>query len=81
MNAWEKEDEARLISYIPGVEGQFVPIKLDSESYIKSIYFGIRCSNGDMATVRNVLKGQKVNFYQMKPNPTDIFNPIIESID
>ena len=56
MDAWKKEDEARLISYIPDVEGQFVPIKLDSESYIKSIYFGIRCSNGDMATVRNVLK-------------------------
>ena len=81
MDAWKKEDEARLISYSPDVEGQFVPIELDSESYIKSIYFGIRCSNGDIATVRNVLKGQNVHFFQIKPNPTDIFNPIIYSID
>ena len=81
MNAWEKEDEARLISYIPGVEGQFVPIKLDSESYIKNIYFGIRCSNSDIATVRNILKGQNVHFYQMRPMPTDIFNTILDFHD
>lgn len=81
MDAWAYEKEARLVSYIPDIEGQFVPIKLDSSSRIKSIYFGIRCPDRDIATVRNILKGQDVRFYQMKPAPTNIFNPIIASID
>ena len=81
MDAWKYEKEVRLISYIPGVEGQFVPIGLDSASRIKNIYFGIRCPSSDIATVRSVLKGQDVHFYQMRPFPTDIFNPIIDLID
>ena len=81
MDAWTYENEARLISYIPDIEGQFVPIKLDSESYIKNVYFGILCPNSDIVTVRSILKGQNVHFYRMKPNPFDIYNPIIDSID
>lgn len=81
MDAWKYEDEVRLISYIPDEEGQFVPIKLDTESRIKNIYFGIRCPSSDIATVQSILKGQNVHFYQMRPSPTDIFNPIIDSID
>ena len=81
MDAWGYEDEVRLITYIPDIEGQFVPIDLDSESCIKNIFFGLRCPDRDMATVRNILKGRDVHFFQMKPSPTDIFNPIINSVD
>ena len=81
MDAWGYEDEVRLITYIPDIEGQFVPIDLDSESCIKNIFFGLRCPDRDMATVRNILKGRDVHFFQMKPSPTDIFTPIINSVD
>lgn len=81
MDAWKDENEVRLISYIPDAEGPFVPLKLNAESRIKSIYFGIRCPQSDMATVRSILKGQDVQFYRMRPDPIDIFNPIAEVVD
>lgn len=50
-SVWKYENEVRLITYMPEEKGDFVSLKLDSDSYIKSIYFGLRCPKRDIETV------------------------------
>ncbi len=75
QDSWKYEKEVRLITYIVDHEGDYVPLKLDSESKIQSIYFGIRCPQKDIDTVRSILANQGILFFQMTPNYDDIFNP------
>ena len=74
--AWRYEKEVRLITYISEHEGQFVPIKLDQESTIKNIYFGVRCPQHDMEIVQRILAGtgNSVGFFKMIPNDDDILH-------
>lgn len=74
--AWRYEKEVRLITYISDQEGQFIPIKLDQESKIKSIYFGVRCPQQDMEMVQRILAGtgSRVGFFKMTPNNDDILH-------
>lgn len=77
LDSWDYENEVRLISYMPSHEEQYVPIELDLNSYIKNIYFGMRCSSHDIKLITKIMEGKNVNFYQLKPNYNDIFHPKI----
>lgn len=72
-NAWKYENEVRLIAYLPENDDKFVSLKLDPESYIKNIFFGLRCPQKDIETVTNALSGRNVNYFQMQVNPNNIF--------
>lgn len=73
---WKYEKEVRLISYNPMIEGKYNEIELDSESNIEAIYFGYRCSDQDIQTIKNICieRYNNINFYKMTLNTTDIYN-------
>ena len=73
---WKYEKEVRLISYNPMIEGKYNEIELDSESNIEAIYFGYRCSDQDIQTIKNICieRYNNINFYKMMLNTTDIYN-------
>ena len=80
--SWRYENEVRLITYIPDQEGHFVSLKLDQESYIKNIYFGMRCSERDITLVKNAITqaGMDVGLFRMNPNVSDIFHLMVEPL-
>ena len=58
------------------IEGKYNEIELDSESNIEAIYFGYRCSDQDIQTIKNICieRYNNINFYKMTLNTTDIYN-------
>lgn len=74
---WEYEQEVRLISYDPTCEKDNLQIPLDPNSSIHAIYFGYRCSGSDKKTIIKLL-GNNIKYYNVKSNPEDIHNLIIE---
>ena len=77
LDSWKYENEVRLISYMPDQEGQYIPIQLDPNSYVKNIYFGMRCPPSDINLITKIMEGKNVSFYQLQPNYNDIFHPKI----
>ena len=71
---WKYENECRLLSYNPEIEGDFYSIPLDKDSTIKAVYFGLRCQEQTIETVKNILREEKdITFYKMKKNPKNIY--------
>lgn len=78
---WEYENEVRLISYGPDIIGDFFAIPLDKESYIECIYFGYRCPDKRIETIRKILANKpNIKFYKMISSPGDIYNLTAEEI-
>lgn len=72
---WEYENEMRLVSYDPDVEGDFSSIPLDEKSFIECIYFGYKCPDKRIETIRKILANQsEIKFYRMVSTPDDIYN-------
>lgn len=73
-NAWEYENEVRLISFAPERKEDFIPIKLDGGSCILRVFFGMNCPKRDIDTVRSILTDGKTEFYQMEKDWDNIYH-------
>ena len=75
QHQWEYENEARLIAYEPDVDGAFHSIPLDEGSHIEKIYFGYRCPDKHIETIKKILSNQsQIKFCQMQSSPEDIYH-------
>lgn len=83
-NDWEYENEARLIVYDPNNSQDYLGIGLDKDSTIEAIFFGYRCSESTIKTIKNVFKNmykdKPVKFYKMNVNPKDVYHFTYEEI-
>lgn len=71
---WQYENEVRLISYVPGLSNLFCPVPLDDASYIKCIYFGYKCDDKNIRTIKKILANKPdIKYYKMKSDYKDIF--------
>ena len=79
---WKYEKEIRLISYNPNIEGHLDAISLDENSNIDAIYFGYKCQEQDIITIKNICEGRYkgIKFYKMKLNPENVYKMNIEKI-
>jgi hypothetical protein len=74
---WRYENEVRLIAYMPELpdsKKHFNPIPMGEFCHIDSIYFGIRCGENVINTIKNILKSTETKYYHMTSQPCDIFN-------
>ena len=75
LNDWEYENEVRLITYIPDESGPFVSIPMNSLVRINSIYFGYRCPDVTIKTVKSILsKYPDVRYYRMQSDYSSIYS-------
>ena len=74
--SWGYENEVRLIVYNPNKEDAFYGIPLDKDSCIEAIYFGCRCEQKTINTIKNLFSKTDTppKFYQMKSDSKDIFH-------
>lgn len=71
---WQYENEVRLISYELGSSDLFCPVPLDDASYIKCIYFGYKCDDKNIRTIKKILANKpEIEYYKMKSDYKDIF--------
>ena len=74
---WRYENEVRLIVYNPNKTEQFYGIELDDKSEIEAIFFGYRCSEVAINTIKNIFinKNAKVpKFYKMILDENNVYN-------
>ena len=74
---WKYENEVRLIVYNPNKKDPFYGVKLDDNSEIESIFFGYRCSDATINTIKNVFLKRATKspkFYKMILDNNDIYN-------
>ena len=72
-NDWKYENEIRLISYQPDTLGPFYSIPLDEDSCIDSIYFGYKCSEKNIETIKRILsKNSNIKYFKMASDYNDI---------
>ena len=74
--SWKYENEVRLIVYNPNKEDAFYGIPLDKDSCIEAIYFGCRCEQKTINTIKNLFSKSDTppKFYQMKLDRTDVYH-------
>lgn len=71
---WEYENEARLIYVDTDNTSNFLSLELEPNvCSIEAVYFGRKCSETDIFTIMNILKGKDVTFWKMDFNPENIF--------
>ena len=73
---WGYEKEVRLIAYNPNKAEDFYGIPLDEKSGIEAIFFGYKCSEQNMATIKNLFAQNAIHkpkFYQMALNSHNIY--------
>ena len=74
LSDWAYENEVRLITYVPDKEGYYLAIPLDEDSSIKAIYFGYRCPEETVKTIKNALANHaEVQYYKMISDYNDIY--------
>jgi hypothetical protein len=74
LNDWEYENEVRLITYAPDRSGEFLSIPIDEKSTIESVYFGYRCPDKKIQTIKNALSNYpEIKYFQMRSNYNDIY--------
>lgn len=71
---WEYENEVRLIAYMPEEQSHFSPIPMGDSCRIDAIYFGVKCNDNNIKTIKNILKDTDINFYRMDYSINDVFN-------
>lgn len=75
QHLWEYENEARMIAYEPDVSGYYNSIPLDDGSFIEKVFFGYRCPDKHIETIKRVLSNQEqIKFYKMESSPEDIYH-------
>lgn len=75
---WSYENEVRLIAYDINHKEDFYQIPL-KDSKIKSIYFGYRCPQKHIDTIKHIL-GENIQYYKMESDYTDILRLIPKPI-
>lgn len=81
QKCWEHEQEIRLLYFDPECNSDFVSLPLGEESKVAAIYFGLYCSNEDIRMIKNIFKGQNVDFYQINKSLKDIYNLTANKIE
>lgn len=77
---WHYENEVRMISYNPTDSEEYPPFQLGPKSRISAIYFGVKCPESTIKTVKDSLVGRNVTFYRMEINPHNIYSLIDKQI-
>lgn len=79
---WSYENEVRLIDYNPNIETPYYGIALDKESYIESIYFGFRCEDSTINTVKALFKNHDAipKFYKMELDRSNVYSMICKEL-
>lgn len=74
--SWGYENEVRLIVYNPNKEDAFYSIPLDKDSCIEAIYFGCRCEQKTINTIKNLFSKSDTppKFYKMKSDSKDVYH-------
>ena len=70
---WSYENEVRLLHYDPNCNSPVKALPLGENGNVEAVYFGLRCPQKDMDTIRGILK-EEVAYFQMKEDEEDIFN-------
>ena len=74
LSDWAYENEVRLITCAPDINGYFLTIPIDEESSIDEVYFGYRCSEETIKTVRNALSYVSgIKYFKMSSDYKDIY--------
>lgn len=71
---WKTENEFRLLMYDPSITDEYYQLSLDSNSYVSGIIFGLRCGESTKSTVRKLLAGQRVSYYQMVVDYDNVYS-------
>lgn len=73
---WSYEKEVRLIDYNPNIESPYYGIALDDSSYVDAIYFGYRCEERTISTIKKLFSNNERNlkFFKMRVNIKDVYN-------
>ena len=79
---WSYENEVRLIDYNPNIETPYYGIALDKESYIESIYFGFRCEDSTINTIKALFKNHDTipKFYKMELDRSNVYRMICKEL-
>ena len=79
---WSYENEVRLIDYNPNIEAPYYGIALDTESSIESIYFGFRCEESTINTIKALFKNHNVTpkFYKMELDRSNVYKMICKEL-
>lgn len=80
-NEWEYENEYRILSYDTSSSETHLQIPIDSESRIRAIYFGDKCTKQNIQTVVRLFENMKktisyaryTHFYKMEIDPTNVY--------
>lgn len=74
LSDWAYENEVRLITYAPDKNGHFLPLPIDDNSFIDEVYFGYRCNEETIKTVRNALSYVSgIKYFKMSSEYNDIY--------
>lgn len=60
--SWKYENELRLLYFNPTNRDSHVSLPISS--CIEAVYFGVKCSDNDKQTIKNILKGRKCISYK-----------------
>ena len=60
--SWKYENELRLLYYNPTNHDSHISLPISN--CIEAVYFGIKCSEKDKQTIKNILKGRKCVSYK-----------------
>jgi hypothetical protein len=71
-NHWEYEKELRLFHYDPNCNTPFKALPLGQNGNVEAVYFGLKCPQKDIETIRGILT-EDVAYFQMKEDDEDIF--------
>ena len=70
---WKYENEVRLISYDISSQEDFTYLDLDVDSRIKAVFFGLRCSEDSIQTIKKII-GDNCGYYKMVKNYRNIYS-------
>lgn len=69
---WEYEKESRLICFDDTTVNDRLAIPYKDDISVEAVYFGLDCSEDDKATIKKILKGKLVIYYDMRLNFEDV---------
>ena len=73
---WKYENEVRLIVYNPNKKEPFYSVELDNKSEIEAIYFGYRCPEHAIDTIKNIFIKREASmpkFFRMVLDEQNIY--------
>ena len=70
---WKYEKEVRLVSYDISSKDDFTYLDLDVDSRIKAVFFGLRCSEDSIQSIKKII-GDDCGYYKMAKNYRNIYS-------